>query len=96
MDSGQKKRPIIYVDEIKTWIPKKELRWGTNWCHMWCDGDVEDLHKFAIGLGLKIEYFQNKRLPHYDLIPSKRILAIKKGAKEMSLRDWIYQKRRPE
>jgi len=40
------------------------------------------------------KYFQAKKgFPHYDLIESKRNLAIKAGAVPTSLRDWIRKTR---
>jgi len=61
---------------------------------MWTDGDLEELHAMAEKLGLKRDYFQNHIfLPHYDLIPKKRELAIKKGATPVSLKSWIRKKR---
>ena len=65
---------MIYVDEITEYPSGK-------WCHMATDGTLEELHAFALRLGLKRRWFQNKpRHPHYDLRPSKRALAIQKGA----------------
>ena len=65
---------MIYVDEIMEYPSGK-------WCHMATDGCLEELHAFALQLGLKRSWFQNKpRHPHYDLRPSKRALAIQRGA----------------
>lgn len=68
----------VYVDELRTYDTK--LRWKV-WCHMTADSD-EELHAMADLIGLKREWFQDKRTHHYDLIPSKRALAVKKGAIE--------------
>lgn len=84
----------VYVDAVQTQFPKDShtKRWGTKWSHMWCDGDLEELHQMAESMGLKRAYFQNKKgFPHYDIIPSKRTLALKNGAVEMSLRDWYRE-----
>lgn len=53
------------------------------WCHMICDGDLFELHEMAERIGLKREWFQVARVPHYDLVPSKRALALKGGAIEI-------------
>jgi hypothetical protein len=88
---------LIYVDAIQT-IPAgmpmatQTKRWGNSWSHMWCSGDLNELHVFAEKLGLKREYFQNKLVPHYDLTPSKRSVVIRRGAIEMSLKDWLRKK----
>ncbi len=52
-----------------------------KWCHLISDHSLGELHCFAEIIGLKKEWFQNKRYPHYDLVESKRKLAIKFGAK---------------
>ena len=45
---------------------------------------------------MKMEWFQNKPgFAHYDLVPSKRVMAIKHGVKEQSLYDWIRGGRKP-
>lgn len=56
-------------------------------CHLFCDHwDTEELHKFAKAIGLKREWFQDIKVPHYDLTPSKRITAIEYGAMEVPMR----------
>lgn len=66
---------------------------GHQWCHLWTDGGVEELHAFAAKIGLKRSWFQDRpRFPHYDLVPSKRALAIALGAKEINLREWIERR----
>src|SRR3990167_125059 len=65
---------MIYVDKLFT-------LGGRRWCHMYSDGNIEELHEMADRIGLKREWFQNKpECPHYDLSPSKRALAIRNGA----------------
>lgn len=80
----------IYVDDITSYA-------SGDWCHMWTDGTREELDRFAVGIGLKTKWAQTSRgrigeFYHYDLRPSKRILAIKRGAVEMQLMDWIRLK----
>lgn len=49
--------------------------------HMVSDTNLEELHNFAQEIGLKREWFQDKRLPHYDLIGNRMLQkAIKEGA----------------
>lgn len=78
----------IYVDAIKTY------RSG-DWCHMWTDGDTEQLHRFAELLGLRRQWAQIKPnfiIPvHYDLRPSKRALAIKNGAQEKPVVEYMRE-----
>ena len=65
---------MIYVDEIHEYETPLPYR---KWCHMATDGPLEELHAMAARLGLRREWFQDKpRSPHYDLVPSKRTLAL--------------------
>ena len=78
------KEGMIYVDS-----PIFPFR-GQMYCHMATDGDLNELHQMASRIGLKPSWFQNKPgHPHYDLAPSKRALAIKYGAMEVSSIDMI-------
>jgi hypothetical protein len=57
------------------------------WCHMWSD-DLDELHALANKIGLKRHWFQDNPIhPHYDLVMSKRRLAIQNGAVECSGRE---------
>ena len=82
---------MIYIDEIRDYTGIINLKYK-KWSHMWTDGDIEELHEFAEKLGLKRRWFQNKkRLPHYDLVPTKRAIALRMGARFIPLREW-YKK----
>lgn len=64
---------------------------------MWADTE-EELHEMADKIGLKREWFQpypEHSIPHYDLVPSRRLRAIKLGAvaRELTLED--FRKYRP-
>lgn len=80
---------MVYVDSITDYTGFTKLRWK-HWCHMVADTD-EELHALAAKIGLKREWFQKKpgkrRGNHYDLIPTKRALAVRHGAKEISDRE---------
>src|SRR5689334_28958 len=72
---------MIYVDTVRHY-PSCNLPYK-YWCHLATDGDLEELHTFAAQLGLKRSWFQpsrSGRFPHYDLVPSKRALALQLGA----------------
>lgn len=86
----------VYVDELRSYdeasIKPAARQFGKRWCHMTADTEQE-LHDFAARLGLKRAWYQigGRRvwhwyLSHYDLVPSKRALAVKLGAEEGSLR----------
>lgn len=63
---------------------------GMIMCHMVAD-TLAELHEMAERIGLKREWFQTKSsLPHYDVCRTKRALAIRCGAREVSNRE-LYQ-----
>src|SRR3954453_21586244 len=76
----------VYVDEITDYTRVamiKRLRY-THWSHLTAD-TRDELHRFAKRLGLKRSWFQNATNYrwHYDVVPSKRALAIRLGAVEI-------------
>ena len=80
---------MIYVDTLHDygWV------YGAS-CHMSTDDHstegLELLHKMAVSIGLRRRYFQDKpTCPHYDLTASKRALAVKAGAIEVSGREFV-------
>jgi hypothetical protein len=57
------------------------FRWKRS-CHMYADS-LEELHAMALSIGMKRAWFQDKeKLPHYDLVPSRRKQAVNAGAIE--------------
>jgi len=84
---------LIYVDELKenSWIlrGRKTLN-----CHMLTDGSLEELHRFANRIGMKREWFQDrKNFPHYDLTPKRRKIAVEHGAMEITTKEWMKKER---
>lgn len=78
--------PTILVDEFKLWIGKQPRPFHKGSSHLMVDGDtpehLEALHAFALTIGLKRSWFQDHPThPHYDLVRSKRTLALDRGAK---------------
>jgi hypothetical protein len=59
---------------------------------MWADS-VEELHQFAMEIGMKRAWFQEPKgsvkLPHYDLNASRRRKAVAYGAIELDRRDSV-------
>jgi hypothetical protein len=82
---------MIYIDSLKECTPKKGWRW-TSYCHMFADS-LDELHEFASKIGMKKTWFQNGRLPHYDLTAKRRELALSLGAQEVPL-EWVKNKLR--
>lgn len=90
----------IYVDELKAYAqraqPGAERYFGNGKqsCHMFTDGDLEELHQFAARIGLRRSWFQNHAtLPHYDLTPRRRRLAMRAGATQVNLLDYMRQRK---
>jgi hypothetical protein len=72
----------VYVDQIIDYGDAVKSRLGhSKWCHMTADTQPE-LHEAAEAIGLRRAWFQNKDgiTWHYDIVPSKRALAIRNGA----------------
>ena len=64
----------IYVDN-------EQIAWrGKTWCHLVADS-LEELHAFALELGLRRAWFQDQAsYPHYDVTVSVRERALAMGA----------------
>lgn len=76
----------VYVDDtLEHGVHVGSIR-GRS-CHMFADTPAE-LHAFAKRLGLRREWASDHTQPrsnlHYDLVPSKRTLAVRLGAREVT------------
>jgi hypothetical protein len=93
----------VYVDQLFDCSPysikerqARRVFGGKKACHMWAD-TPDELHAMARRIGLKREWFQDRiSLPHYDLTPSRRRLAMALGAVERSLMEHFKAKRQGE
>ena len=82
----------VYVDEIHKW-PSKIKCFAGGSCHLVAD-TPEELHAMARRLRLRPDWFQDKKIPHYDLTVPKRAEALRLGAEEdFGLRDYLKRKR---
>lgn len=73
---------MIYIDNLAN----NGWKYGKN-CHMFTDGGLPELHIFAMKIGMKPKWFQNRKgFPHYDLTSKRRMIAVSKGAKEVDRR----------
>lgn len=79
----------VYVDYLRNWGWKLRGKPILS-CHMIAD-TVEELHEMADKIGLKREWFQDKKDPHYDLTKSRREEAIKNGAIVLTLKQLYYK-----
>lgn len=73
----------VYVDDAQRPYGRMKM------CHMMADTQ-DELQEMAKKLKLRGEWFQaHRRHPHYDICLSKRRLAVKYGAKEVTSRELI-------
>ena len=73
---------MIFVDQPRHYPNAPARHRHKRWCHMWTDGDPEELHKMAAALGLQRSWYQDhKTLPHYDITEPKRVKAMALGAR---------------
>jgi hypothetical protein len=84
----------IFIDNA--YIKAKVRQHESRWCHLLSDQeDPEELHLFAESIGLKREYFQPAKNyspwwhQHYDVTEGVRAKAVKAGAVEIDIYDWI-------
>lgn len=75
--------PTIFVDSLRPCLSSSCWPWRES-AHLFCEpGNLDALHAFAAGIGLKREWFQDHgRLPHYDLNAGRRRAAVTSGAVE--------------
>jgi len=58
--------------------------------HMVSDTSLDELHAFAASIGLRRDWFQDKRIPRYDLTTQhKRTKAIRFGAALVGSKDIV-------
>lgn len=74
----------ILVDELRTYpTTLRCFKKGSAHLTFVAPSTVDDLHAFALGIGLRREWFQNgprSRVPHYDLTEKRRAAALVAGA----------------
>jgi hypothetical protein len=79
---------VVLVGVSFSCTPNKHWRYHRA-AHLFCDGpdSLDELHQIASKIGLKRQWFQDHpTMPHYDLTESKRVQAIRKGAKSVDLK----------
>lgn len=75
----------VYVDPLVDWGWILRGR-RVESCHMFADTE-EELHEMASRIGMRRSWFQDHaKLPHYDLVASKRDQALELGAVGVSMR----------
>lgn len=82
----------VFVDALVAHPPPADAatrragaKHGHRWCHLFTDSeDLSELHKLAARIGMRRSWFQDTpgKLPHYDLVPTRRAAAVALGAVE--------------
>lgn len=81
---------MIFVDDLQPCMPNCRWRWKRA-AHL-ASPDIEELHIFAIQIGLKRSWFQNHAtIPHYDLTSGMHRRALVAGAKLVSGKELAWQ-----
>ena len=70
---------MVYIDNFFAQYGRMKM------CHMIADSE-EELHQFAVKIGLKRKWFQNTNNPHYDVSISYRKKAVAYGAAEVTIK----------
>lgn len=88
---------LLYVpsfDVAEVFVDNMYRRWGRGiWCHLWSP-DERMLHGMAKRIGLRREWFQDKRadFKHYDVTKERRARAVAAGAIEITMQDMVRLK----
>ena len=83
---------MIFIDPPRN--HPKTPRGMNPWCHIWSStNDLEELRAFADRMGLKRSWYQRRPgFPHYDVTGKNIALAIKMGAHQKSLKQWLQKR----
>lgn len=84
----------IMVDELRVW-PHAKRPFDKGSCHLTTDGEIDELHTFALLIGMRRKWFQeHPTAPHYDLTPARRKVALSLGAVFVGAREQARERRR--
>lgn len=96
-DDGERTEDVILIDPLVEYsLAATRGLPSRAWCHMVSDTSEAELHAFAKRLGCRRAWFQ-LRPAHYDLTPTRRLLAVRLGASEVTSRELVvrnYDRRR--
>lgn len=80
----------VYVDDMRlqATVPNGNRTVTGRWSHLFAD-TIEELETFARQLGLRETWQQNNShgFVHYDIVESRRNMALRLGAKSISWRE---------
>ena len=72
----------VYVDKARNAFG------GMMLCHLMADTAVE-LHSMADKIGMERRWFQNRRVPHYDICQKQKALALRAGVIEIDRKQTV-------
>lgn len=80
---------------MAVYVDREQIPWrGKLWCHLVADS-LDELHTFAVALGLKRSWFQDRAsYPHYDVTMSVRERALKLGALSVGKTEMLHSARK--
>lgn len=70
---------MIYIDNPK-WTRASAKNPRKQYSHMVSDISLEELHQFALWIGVKPHFFHNSNIKHYDISGEEINKAIAAGA----------------
>ena len=73
---------MIFIDPLKLYTGKRIL-----YAHMVSDTSLEELHAFALSIGVKRHFFH--RGNHYDIRENEHPIAIAKGAQLVTPKELV-------
>lgn len=79
---------MIYIDPLMNHGWKLRGHPQRN-CHMFTDDNINELHKMAELIGMKRSWFQNKRIPHYDLTAARAEKAVELGVVQLTRKEAV-------
>lgn len=80
----------VYVDDMQLFSRVKGgPPNGARWSHLWAD-TLEELEEFAAKLGLNPKWLQADSAYHYDVVETKRKLALKLGAQPVAMGSQLW------
>ncbi len=73
---------LVYVDNARHSFGRMTL------CHLMGD-TADELHSMADKIGMERRWFQNRRVPHYDICLKQKALAIRAGVIEIDRKQTV-------